>query len=273
VSIVIPTTGDGDLLAGCLRSLRATTDYDAFDVVLVDSGPGRAAAVADAELGAIEHRVVQTGAGPFNFSRAVNLGTEHSRGEHVLFLNDDVEALEPDWLERMVEQSDLPGAGAVGVRLRWPEGPLQHCGMALHGLGAGTPGTPGHLYVSLESGSTGPDDLLAFPRECGAVTGACLMVSRAALERIGGWDDSYRLDYGDLDLCLRLREDGGRVVIVHTVTMRHRESASRAAYPRHADWRRFRARWAPAYPEGDPWVHPAYPPGSEPSLPLPDDGV
>jgi GT2 family glycosyltransferase len=257
VSVVIPTTGAEDPLSSCLRSLRERTSYEALEVVLVDSGAD-AKSVAARQLAGMEHRVVPFGE-QFNFSRACNLGAAEARGDFLLFLNDDTEALSTDWVERMLGCVQLPAVGVVGARLLFPEGLVQNGGLVLDKL----PPAPGAFFLSalfsyLEAGSNGYHELLAVPRDCSAVTGACVMVPADVLRELGGWDEGFRMDFGDPDLCLRAWEAGYRVVLEPRAVVLHRESATQG-YTAHDEYdtRRFLGRWSRRYADGDPWYHPA----------------
>ena len=161
VSVVIPTAAADGTLAACLRALRERTAYPRLEVVLVDSG-GTAPEVAARALDGVEHRVIGYDAGgQFNFSRACNLGAEAARGEYLLFLNDDTEALDEAWLERLVAQARLPSAGVVGAKLLYPGGLVQHAGLVIDRL----PKPPGVDFVAAQfafhqDSSGGPHGLL-----------------------------------------------------------------------------------------------------------------
>ncbi|MBV8914478.1 MAG: glycosyltransferase, partial [Acetobacteraceae bacterium] len=252
VSLVIPTTGVRHLLEPCLRSLQLHTSYAPLQLILVDSGIGEAAAVADQALAGRQYEIVPYEEGGdrarFNFSHACNLGLAQARGEQVLFLNDDVEVVQADWLERMVECAGLPLTGAVGTRLVWPEGLVQHCGLALRGFGVGPPGNAYEVLAGHELSSAGPGRLLLHTHERAAVTGACLMAPRELLLRLGGWDCRFPLDFGDVDLCLRIWESGRRVLVMPSVSLRHRQSATREFVADHEGLSRFKRRWEPFFP-------------------------
>ncbi len=132
MSIVIPTTGDATTLSACLRSLRDRTAYPDMEVVLVESGAG--ASDTATAVGGLEHRVVQYDGPEFNFSRACNLGARQAGGDYIAFVNDDVEALDDEWLVRMVAQAQLPATGVVGAKLLYPGGLVQHAGLVLDRL-------------------------------------------------------------------------------------------------------------------------------------------
>jgi GT2 family glycosyltransferase len=255
VSVVIPTTGREMPLSACLRSLMDRTAYPDLEVVLVDGG-GEAGAAAESV--GLAHRVVPYEAAEFNFSRACNLGAGEARGEYIAFVNDDVEALDGEWLARMVAQAQLPATGAVGAKLLYPNGLVQHAGLVLDRLSA----SAGFDFVAAQFAfhqeSEDPRHLMNLPRDCSAVTGACLLMPADVLGELGGWDERFRIDFGDIDLCLRAIEAGRRVVVEPRARLLHHVHATQGQNPHDEDdGRRFRDRWSAAYADGDPWYHPA----------------
>ena len=175
----------------------------------------------------------------------------------LVFLNDDVEALAPDWLGRLLAYAAEPGVGAVGAKLLYPDGRLQHGGVVL-----GLDGFAGHAQRVVEADDPGYLGALAWPREVAAVTGACLAVEARKFFEIGGFDEArLPIEYNDIDLCLRLSEAGYVSVFEPRARLMHRESASRGAN-RWLDARYagehafFRERWATRLRD-DPYFHPA----------------
>ena len=214
VSVVIATRDRPVLLERCVRSLRACTDYPAFEVVLVDNGS------ADPEALALLNRLERDGCrvlrrpGPFNWSALNNDGVAAATGEIVVLMNNDVQCVEPGWLRAMVRAVLLPGTGVAGALLRYPDGTVQHAGVVLW---------PGpwakHLRVD--------DPYLSPVEEVPAVTGACMALRRAVFERIGGLDPALPVTWNDLDLCLRLRKAGHRVLLARDAVLLHDELGSR----------------------------------------------
>jgi GT2 family glycosyltransferase len=268
VSIVIPTLGDEAVLGACLTSLAADTAYDPWEVVLVDSGDGRADGVARERLPVGSWRTVRYDRDEFNFSRAVNVGCEHSTGDHVLYLNDDTSFPDRDWLGAMVEYATLSSVGAVGPLLLDPEGTVQAAGVLLTKTGGAGASGPLHAWRALPSDSSGPNGVLAAARDVAVLSGACTLVPRDVVERIGGWDELFRMDFGDIDLCLRIRELGLRVICVPWSRALHLESVTRPSIGDPRDRVAFHSRWGRRYADGDPWHHPAYRHGYEGELRL-----
>ena len=221
VSIVVPTRDQGAVLSRCLDSLHALTDHPDFEVVLVDNG------TADPEaLAAFARHPARRVAfdRPFNFSAACNAGAQAARGEHLVFLNNDTEVLQADWLRRLQLYLEDEGVGAVGPVLLYPDGTVQHAGVVL-----GARGTADHVMRRFPAHVDGYAGSLSASREVSAVTAACLMTPRALFAELGGFSTDYAKHYQDVDLCLRIRERGLRVVCAARPTLIHHESLTRAA--------------------------------------------
>ena len=229
VSIVIPTRNCGPILDRCLRSVLGQTRYDPFEVVLVDNGTDEPAALDLIRTWTSgERRRVRVVADPlpFNFSRLCNLGARSARGDLLLFLNNDIEALDADWLQAMVEQAARASIGAVGATLVYPDGTVQHAGVVL-GLG----GTCAHSHRGQPADSLGYAARLKTVNNYLAVTGACLMCRRRVFDSVNGFDESLPSDYNDVDFCLRLREQGYYNVCLPHARLTHYESSTRGPVP------------------------------------------
>jgi GT2 family glycosyltransferase len=254
VSIVIPTAGGsggrrGDLLAQCLRSL-AMTSWAKFEVVVsTDRRPLSAASVK--ALKELPHLLIDyTRSGPFNFSHKVNDAVRHSSGEHVVLLNDDVEVVSPEWLTAMLEFSQVSEIGAVGAKLVYPDGRLQHVGMLV-----GVAGAASHAFHRHPASSTGYAGSAVVARNYSAVTAACLMTRRAVFDTVGGLDEEFPVDFNDVDFCLRLRAAGYRIVFTPYAQLIHHESASFGRRLQSArELRRMRDKWSGVM-ERDPYYN------------------
>ena len=162
-------------------------------------------------------------AGPFNFSRLNNRAAAVANGEVLLFLNNDMEAQNPDWLREMASQAVRPGVGAVGARLWYPDDTLQHAGVTV-GLG----GVAGHLFHRFARGHPGYFNRLWLQQNCAAVTAACLALRKELFDSLGGFDQvHFGVSFNDIDLCLRLRARGLQNVWTPYANLTHHESASR----------------------------------------------
>jgi GT2 family glycosyltransferase len=269
VTIVVPTRGTRQDVRGervclvehCVGSIVACSTYPDYEIVVV-ADTATPAKVLD-RLGALAgDRLRVLGYDrPFNFSDKVNTGALAGRGEHILMLNDDMEVLTPSWLERLVMYSGFPGIGAVGAKLAYGDGRLQHVGVILRH------GRPGHLYRGFPGDHGGYLGMVRVANDFTAVTGACLMTPRSAFEAVGGLATGFPLSFNDVDYCLKLRSRGLRVVYDPDTVLHHFESASRS--PEVSEWEleQFRARWGRAA-ELDPYDNPNFHPGS-PNLVLP----
>ncbi|HEY6550636.1 MAG TPA: glycosyltransferase [Solirubrobacterales bacterium] len=257
VSIVIPTCGQSREIRGkatvlvlyCMRSILATSTYDRYEVVCVaDTSTDTSTLEELRVLGGERLRVVPYDQ-PFNFSAKINLGAAHSDGEHLLFLNDDMEVLTPDWIERMIMYSSQAGIGAVGAQLRWEDERVQHAGVVLER------GLPGHVYRGAGGELSGYARNVLVTQNYLAVTGACLMTPRDAFERVGGFPAELPVNYNDIYYCLALRDHGLRVVYDADTVLYHFESSSRDT--KVNDWEKsmLRERWQSVIGE-DPYSNP-----------------
>jgi GT2 family glycosyltransferase len=227
VSIVIPNRDSFTLIARLLADLKGRTDYPDLEIVVIDNGttdPRVLRLYAEAEQGPIPF-TAEIEAAPFNFSRQVNRGMALATGALVLLLNNDIDVLDGDWLREMVSCFDYPHTGIVGARLVYPGGRLQHAGVIV-GLG----GLAGHWFGGQRQSQPGPMARLHVRQSLTAVTGACMLISRACIAAVGGFDEKhFGIAYNDIDFCLRAGAAGYRVVWTPFATLVHHESASRGS--------------------------------------------
>jgi GT2 family glycosyltransferase len=259
VSIVIPTAGryrnvrgtQVDMLAAAIRSVVDKTEYPHYELIVV-ADAGGVLPETERALEGTKHRVIRfERLGLFNFSAKVNAGVAAAAGDHVVLFNDDLEVSSPDWLTAMLEYSQEPEVGAVGAKLLYPDGRLQHIGMVL-----GVAGVAAHAYHQHPGVSPGYSGSAVMVRNYSAVTGACLMSRRDAFAQVGGFDERFPVDFNDVDYCLRLGRAGYRVVFTPFAQLYHHESASFGA--RHQDLgaaAEMRRRWGAAI-DRDPYYNP-----------------
>jgi len=223
VSIIIPTRDRAELLKRCVKSIRALTDYSPLEILIVDNDSGEPATLSF--FRAIEQsnvRVIVEN-GPFNYSRLNNRAAKQARGDILVFLNNDTEIDDPGWLTEMVSHAARKEVGAVGARLWYPDGTLQHGGVVL-GLG----GVAGHAFPHIPRGHPGYFNRAMLQQNCSAVTGACMAVRKTVFEEMGGFDEvNLGVTFNDIDFCLRLTRRGYRVVWTPYANLIHHESASR----------------------------------------------
>ena len=256
VSVIIPTRDRKTLLATCIESIRAHTDYPCFDIVIVDNGSTAPDAVAYLnELQRDSAIKLVRGPGPFNYSSLCNSGAAASDAQIVVFLNNDTEIREgSDWLKSLVRWAALPDVGAVGARLLFGNGRVQHAGVVL-----GMSGIAGHPYLH-QPDIAAKGQWSGATHEISAVTGACLAVDRNKFNDVAGFDEQLAVDLNDIDLCLRLSERGWSNVWTPDARLIHHESASRGIAKNYFEaYRReialFNARWAHIIRD-DPYFHP-----------------
>lgn len=245
VSIVIPSRGTVReiryepvcLVNHCVRSIVERSTYENYEIVCVlDEDTPRDVFDDLREIGGERMRIV-TYDRPFSFSAKINVGAVRSRGEHLLLLNDDIEVATPSWLERMVMYSAHPGIGAVGGKLLYEDGRLQHAGVMFeHGL-------PGHDYRGFGGDFRGYANGNRIARNSLAVTGACLMTKRELFEEVGGLSATFPVNYNDIDYCLKLYSRGQRIVYDPDLVMFHFESSSRSTEVEEWEKDRLLDRW------------------------------
>ena len=256
VSAIIPFRDEPELLATCARSLRADPGYDNLELVLVDNGSELPETEALLDRLATEPDVVIIRApGPFNWAAINNAAAKVASGEFLLFANNDMEARVGGWLDAMVGHAQRPEVGAVGARLVYPDGAIQHAGVVAIGLG----GIAGHVLRGLPGHRAGYASMAVVTRDCSVVTGACVMVRREVFEDIGGFDELLPVAFNDVDdFCLEAAGEG-LLLIVYTPLAEffvHHESR-RVAGHTDDDFEKNRvlARWGGALAAGDPYLN------------------
>lgn len=250
VSVIIPTRGARGLFKVCLDTLRRITGYDDVEIIAVDDIPEGEAA-AKAWLRGHADKVI-AGEAPFNWSRYNNRAAREATGEFLLFLNDDVEIIEPDWLAAMLEHAARPEIGAVGPLLLYPDDTVQHAGMFL-----AETGNARHAFRGQRREAPGYFGLAHTQREVTAVTGACLLTRRDLFWELGGFDEAHTIVNNDLDYCLKIRERGLLCIFTPYAALIHHERASRGSADEQFDRAVFEQRWGGAFSHGDPYHHPA----------------
>ncbi len=225
-SIIIATRDRAELLGPCLEGLLQRTDYPEIEVVVVDNGSTAADALAVLERAGADPRVrVLRSPGPFNWAALNNAGARQATGAVLVLLNNDTVVVEPGWLRELVAQAVRPEVGAVGAKLLYPDGTIQHAGVVL-----GRDGHAMHMWRGAADGVPGYMAELAVVREVAAVTGACLAIRKEVFARVGGCDAAnLPVTWNDVDLCLRVRASGLRVIWTPHARLLHLEQASRGS--------------------------------------------
>ena len=250
VSIVIPTRDKRRLLETTIESIRQHTDYDRYEIIVVDND--------SSEPDAVEYLAslpppcqVHTWNERFNYSAINNFGVRHARGEQVLFLNNDVEVIRPDWLTAMLEHAQRSDVGVVGAKLLHGDGRIQHAGVVV-----GINRAAANAFRSWPGETIGHPRLADLVRNCSAVTGACMMVPRRVFDEVGGFDEALRVVLNDVDLCLRIRAHGYFVVYTPHALLYHHEGSSRGRLHPPPDQKLFGEKWKAFLDGGDPYYNP-----------------
>lgn len=265
VAIIIPTKNHADLVRQCIDSIRATVQHVDYDLILIDHESTDSASVDYFQsLQTDGIATVLRYQGPFNFSSINNWAVRQLTREytHYLFCNNDIEALDPGWLEHMLAQCQSPSVGMVGAQLLYPDrSSIQHAGVCVGAFGIAE-----HYGKFLK---LPPDRVdIAFmgrlicSHEVSAVTAACLLMRKDAFDAIDGYDEKLAVGFGDVDLCLRTLEQGWRILYCPQATLIHHESITRGKTegydPHPEDSALFAARWRNWLDAGDPYFNPAF---------------
>jgi GT2 family glycosyltransferase len=260
VSILIPTTGNPDLFGPCLESILKRTSYDNFEIlVLVNevefTRPERAQALA---LAAADARVKMYSYSdrPFNYSWINNWGAEQAQGEFLILLNDDTEIISPDWIEKLIARVSLSGVGAAGPMMYYADNTIQCAGVIL-GIG----GVAHHVFTGEPRGAWGYFGRACLEQDFSCITAACMAIRKDLFFEVGGFDEKLPAAFNDVDLCMKLRQAGWRIIWTPTVELYHNESkslgrhdAGARAEQHLADIALMRTRWGPLL-DSDPYYN------------------
>lgn len=249
VSIIIPTCAARGFIETCIKSLRERTAYRNVEIVCVDNIPDDQMAwkiwlQQNAD-------VVVPMPDAFNWSHFNNRGAEASSGEYLLFLNDDIEVTQPEWLDAMLEHVQRPEVAVVGPQLLYPDSKVQHAGMFL-----ATRGTARHAFRFAPADDPGYFGLALTQRNVIAVTGACMLMRRSLFESLGRFEEAHEIINNDLDFCLRAHRAGKLIVYTPYASLVHHEAASRDRLKDVFDLGHFEERWNTLFAAGDPFFSP-----------------
>lgn len=259
ISIIIPNQDHAADLQQCLDSILQKTTYQNFEILLVENGSKELeTSKLYQQLGKNQKFHLLQWEHPFNYSSINNWAVAQAHGEVILFLNNDVEIINREWLEQMLQFAIRPGTGAVGAKLYYPDGTIQHGGIIL-GIG----GIAGHSHKYFPKNHPGYFGQLALPHNISAVTAACLMIRKQVFQEINGFDESYPVSFGDIDLCLRILQKGYLNVWTPYAELYHFESKTRGYYHNEKKNKRyieeiawFRQRWSSTLEQGDEYYNP-----------------
>jgi len=260
ISIVIPNKDHASELKQCVNSILQKTTYSNFEIFLVENGSKQQETFnlykrllkKDTKIHLIEWNE------PFNYSRLNNWAVSQVNGEIILFLNNDTQAINGNWLEQMLQLALRPDIGAVGAKLYYPDYSIQHAGVVV-GMG----GVAGHVYNNFPKKHSGYFGQLALLHNVSAVTAACLMIRKQVFLEINGFDETYALAFGDVDLCLSILQKGYLNIWTPYAELYHHESKTRGyedspeklnRFNKEVDY--FKLKWADWLEKGDPYYNP-----------------
>ena len=263
VSVLIPNKDHTDDLARCLDTLYANAGWDNMEVLVIENNstePETFRWYEDAPQRYPRLRVLRW-PGSFNFSAINNFGARQAAGEHLLLLNNDIEITSPGFVRELLSYSQQPGIGAVGAKLLYPDGTIQHAGVII-GIG----GTAGHSHKGLDAANGGDLNRLVTTQNYSAVTGACLMVKASLYRELEGLDERcFAVAFNDVDFCLRLGLLGQRCVYTPYAQATHYESKSRGYDTAGSNLERYQrertafvTRYAALLKNGDPCYNPHF---------------
>jgi GT2 family glycosyltransferase len=227
VSIIIPTRNGLDLLKKCIHSILQKTSYPNFEILVIDNNSDDAAVLAYFQELQTHHANIRVLADPrpFNYSQLNNGAVAHAQGDILALLNNDTEVIAPDWLTEMVSLAVQPRIGAVGAKLLYPDGTLQHAGVIM-GIG----GVASHVFSRLDQKDQGYYARAHLTQGLSAVTAACLVVRKSVFLEVGGLNaTALKVVYNDVDFCLKVKSAGYHNVYAPDALLYHHESVSRGS--------------------------------------------
>jgi GT2 family glycosyltransferase len=218
VSIIIPTKNNKSLLKRCIDGLENETNYKNFEIIIIDNNTDHDETLE--YYNSLDYEIIPYNTA-FNFSKMNNLGVTKAQGDYILCLNDDTKVIEPGWLTEMVSICEQDDVGIVGAKLLHTNGTIQHAGAVFLKSGSGF-----HVFENILENEKGVFNLHNVIRDFSAVTGACLLIKKSIFEKMGGYDDSFDLFYGDADLCLKTLNNGLHVIYTPFARLLHEGSAT-----------------------------------------------
>lgn len=258
VSILIPNRDQKETLEKCLNSIWEKSTYNNYEILIVENNSS-SPEIFD-YYREIEKRPgvqILTWKEGFNYSAINNFGEKSAAGDYLLFLNNDVEVINPRWIEELLGNCQRKEVGIVGAKLYYPDDTIQHAGTVI-GIG----GIAGHAFLNMPRSRTGYLHKASLQMDLSAVTAACMMMKRQVFKQLGGFEERLSVAFNDVDLCLRTVQAGYLVVYNPEVELYHYESKSRGAEDSEEKVRRFqeeiefmRCRWMDLLKKGDPYYN------------------
>lgn len=259
ISIVIANKDHQSDLKKCMESIFRST-YLNYEVMIVENNSVKKETFEYYETLMKEHqqvKVVDFGEKEFNYSKLNNFGVKHATGEYLILLNNDTKIITSDWMENMLGICQREEVGIVGAKLFYPDHTVQHAGVVI-GIG----GVAGHVHLNIDQEDPGYFSRANVINNFSAVTAACLMIKKEVYEKVGGLDEKLKVAFNDIDLCLKVREQGYLVVFTPHAKLYHYESKSRGAEDTKEKRRRFeeemdrfKEKWHEILKSGDPYYN------------------
>lgn len=259
ISLIIPNYEHREDLEKCINSVLNLSTYRNFEIVIIENNSQSQDIFEYYEQVKTDERIrVIQWPEAFNYSAINNFGVSQARGEYVVLLNNDTEVIAPDWLQRLLGYAQRDDVGAVGARLLYSDHTIQHAGVII-----GFRGVAGHAFAHLPSTEVGYMNRAVAAQNLSAVTAACLMMRKSLFEKIGGFEEKLAVAFNDIDLCLKIREQGYNIVYAPKAELYHHESLSRGEEDTDEKKARFSSevtycmdRWKRILTEGDPYYSP-----------------
>ncbi|HIZ22581.1 MAG TPA: glycosyltransferase family 2 protein [Candidatus Blautia faecigallinarum] len=258
VSVIIPNKDETETLRSCIRSLKENTTYKNLEILIIENNSTTKEIFSYyKELSREENIRIFNWKKEFNYSAINNFGARKARGEYLLFLNNDIQVITPDWMEEMLGVCQREEVGAAGAKLIYPDNTIQHAGCVI-GIG----GIAGHMFVDMPAERSGYLHKASLLQDMSAVTAACMMIKRSVFQKVKGFTEELAVAFNDVDLCLKVRREGYLIVYDPYARLYHMESKTRGAEDSEAKMRRFqteieymRCHWLDILKKGDPYYN------------------
>lgn len=258
VSVIIPNREEKETLQACVESIFEKTAYKNYEIIVVENNSSSEEIFRYYRKLSEDPRVhlIRWKKG-FNYSAINNFGVRHAKGDYLLFLNNDVKVIDPDWMSEMLSVCQRKETGAVGVKLIYPDNTIQHAGCVV-GMG----GIAGNMFVNMPAERTGYLHKASLLQDMSCVTAACMMMKKEVFLEAGGFTEELAVAFNDVDLCLKVRSHGHLIVYDPYVKLYHYESKSRGTEDSEEKVRRFqteieymRCHWLDILKKGDPYYN------------------
>ena len=259
VTILIPNYNEAKTLKTCIDSILKLTTYKNYEIVIIENNSTEKSIFNYyKELEKEEKvKILYYPEKGFNYSKIINYGVKNTDGEYIIQLNNDTELLTPDWLEKMVGMNQRDDVGAVGVKLYYPDGTIQHAGTII-----GIYGVAGHVFKGLYKKAHGYFARESHIQNLSAVTAACMMAKRSVYEEVGYMDEEFAVAFNDIDFCLKIIKSGKLIIYNPFVELIHYESKSRGYDDTPEKKERFQneidlfyKKWGDYKKKGDPYYN------------------